>query len=92
MLQRAVFVEDQPARTGAGFQPSRATVAASAHRTEPRTWSAYIYVSGVRELFERLQTEMPIRKPLRQLPYGNWEFEVEDPNGWILVLSEIPES
>jgi uncharacterized glyoxalase superfamily protein PhnB len=27
-----------------------------------------------------------IRMPLRQQPYGDWEFEVRDPNGYILVF------
>ncbi|MEO8034134.1 MAG: hypothetical protein ABI837_06845 [Acidobacteriota bacterium] len=96
MLQRAAMVEQSSGRTGAGFQPSRAAVAPTAAASmlpEDRAWSAYITVSGIRELFERLQTRMPIRKTLRQLPYGDWEFEVEDPNGCILVFSELlPES
>ena len=29
-----------------------------------------------------------IVQPLRQQPYGNWEFEVKDPNGYVLVFSE----
>jgi hypothetical protein len=25
---------------------------------------------------------------LRKQPYGDWEFEVRDPNGYVLVFSE----
>jgi hypothetical protein len=27
--------------------------------------------------------------PLRKKDYGDWEFEVKDPNGYILVFSEL---
>jgi hypothetical protein len=27
-------------------------------------------------------------RPLRKQPYGNWEFEVRDLNGYLLVFSE----
>jgi len=27
--------------------------------------------------------------PLRKQPYGDWEFEVKDPNGYVLVFSEF---
>ena len=36
-----------------------------------------------------MREEATIVKPLRQQPYGNWEFEVKDPNGYVLVFSEI---
>ena len=29
--------------------------------------------------------------PLRKQPYGDWEFEVKDPNGCVLVFSELTE-
>jgi hypothetical protein len=29
--------------------------------------------------------------PLRKQGYGDWEFEVRDPNGYILVFSELVE-
>ena len=32
--------------------------------------------------------EATIVQPLRKQPYGNWEFEVRDPNGYLLVFSE----
>ena len=51
-------------------------------------WDAYIRVEGVRDLFESVRDEATIVKPLRRQPYGNWEFEVRDPNGYLLVFSE----
>ena len=51
-------------------------------------WDAYFRVEGVRELFDSVKDEATIMKPLRRQPYGNWEFEVKDPNGYVLVFSE----
>jgi uncharacterized glyoxalase superfamily protein PhnB len=54
-------------------------------------WDAYIRVEGVKGLFESLKDEVTIMKPLRQQPYGAWEFEVRDPNGYLLVFSGTAE-
>ena len=51
-------------------------------------WDAYFHVEGVRQLFESVREEATIIQPLRRQPYGNWEFEVRDPNGYVLVFSE----
>ena len=51
-------------------------------------WDAYIRVEGVQDLFESVKDEATIVQPLRRQPYGNWEFEVRDPNGYLLVFSE----
>ena len=51
-------------------------------------WDAYISVEGIQDLYESVPAEATIVQPLRQQPYGNWEFEVKDPNGYILVFSE----
>lgn len=51
-------------------------------------WDAYFRVEGVKDLFESVRGEATIVQPLRKQPYGNWEFEVKDPNGYILVFSE----
>lgn len=52
-------------------------------------WDAYIRTAGVKELYEAVKNEVTIVKPLRQQPYGAWEFEVSDPNGYVLVFSNI---
>ena len=51
-------------------------------------WDAYFRVEGVQDLFESVKDEATIVQPLRRQPYGNWEFEVRDPNGYLLVFSE----
>ncbi len=51
-------------------------------------WNAYFRVEGVRDLFDSVKDEATIVQPLRRQPYGNWEFEVRDPNGYLLVFSE----
>ena len=51
-------------------------------------WDAYFRIEGVQDLFESVKDEATIVKPLRRQPYGNWEFEVRDPNGYVLVFSE----
>jgi uncharacterized glyoxalase superfamily protein PhnB len=52
-------------------------------------WDAYIRINGVKELFEALRNEVTILRSLCQQPYGDWEFEVKDPNGYVLVFSEL---
>jgi len=42
----------------------------------------------VKELFESVRAEATIVQPLRKQPYGNWEFEIADLNGYVLVFSE----
>lgn len=52
-------------------------------------WDAYIRITGVKELYDAVRDELTITMPLRQQPYGDWEFEVKDPNGYVLVFSEL---
>ena len=49
-------------------------------------WDAYIRIDGVNELYETLKEQPFINMPLEQQPYGDWEFEVRDPNGYVLVF------
>jgi catechol 2,3-dioxygenase-like lactoylglutathione lyase family enzyme len=49
-------------------------------------WDAYFRTNGVHALFESVRNESFIREALVQRPYGDWEFEVRDPNGYILVF------
>jgi catechol 2,3-dioxygenase-like lactoylglutathione lyase family enzyme len=57
----------------------------SARRPEG-LWDAYFRVRGVHALFETVRAEDFIRAPLKEQPYGDWEFEVRDPNGYVLVF------
>jgi predicted enzyme related to lactoylglutathione lyase len=52
-------------------------------------WDAYIRVTGVKELYDAVRNYVEVIKPLHQQPYGAWEFEVKDPNGYVLVFSEM---
>jgi len=54
-------------------------------------WDVYIRMEGVKELYETIKDKVEIKMPLRKQPYGDWEFEVKDPNGYILVFSELIE-
>lgn len=49
-------------------------------------WDAYIRLDGVRAAYERVAGQPFILSPLVLRPYHNWEFEVRDPNGYILVF------
>jgi len=51
-------------------------------------WDAYFRIEGVKDLFDSVRDEATIVQPLRKQPYGQWEFEVRDPNGYVLVFSE----
>jgi predicted enzyme related to lactoylglutathione lyase len=52
-------------------------------------WDAYIRTEGVEDLYESVRDEAQIIQPLRRQPYGAWEFEIRDPNGYVLVFSEL---
>jgi len=52
-------------------------------------WDAYIRMSGVQAFYELLKDQPFIRMPLTKQRYGDSEFEVIDPNGYILVFSEF---
>jgi uncharacterized glyoxalase superfamily protein PhnB len=59
------------------------------HQRAGGVWDAYIRMEGVKQFYESLKDKVEIVLPLRQQPYGDWEFEVKDPNGYILVFSEL---
>ena len=49
-------------------------------------WDAYVRVQGVRALYETVRDEPFVRMALRKQSYGDWEFEVRDPNGYVLTF------
>jgi len=49
-------------------------------------WDAYLRTDGVRALYETLAAKPIVQMPLTQQRYGDWEFEVRDPNGYVLVF------
>ena len=60
-------------------------------RRDGGVWDAYIRMEGVKEFYETVKDKLEINIPLRKQSYGDWEFEVKDPNGYILVFSELTE-
>jgi uncharacterized glyoxalase superfamily protein PhnB len=60
-----------------------------ARRRSEEHLDAYLAVSGVRELHDEfVRRGAPIVKPLEQRPWGQRDFYVEDPDGYILCFSE----
>jgi catechol 2,3-dioxygenase-like lactoylglutathione lyase family enzyme len=49
-------------------------------------WDAYIRMRGVHALYDSLGGQPFIKMPLTKQPYGDWEFEVIDVNGYVLVF------
>jgi uncharacterized glyoxalase superfamily protein PhnB len=49
-------------------------------------WDAYIRVDGVHALYQTVEGKPFIQMPLTHQAYGDWEFEVRDPNGYVLVF------
>lgn len=57
----------------------------SARRPEG-LWDAYLRMRGVHALYDTLRDAAFVQMPLKHQPYGDWEFEVRDPNGYVLVF------
>ena len=53
-------------------------------------WDAYVRTVGVRDLFQILSEvgEINILEPIHHQPYGQTEFVIKDPNGYVLVFGE----
>ncbi len=49
-------------------------------------WDVYVRVDGVTALYESLAGKSFVQMPLTHQSYGDWEFEVRDPNGYVLVF------
>jgi len=54
-------------------------------------WDAYIRMKGVKVFYESVRNQVEIIRPLEKQVYGDWEFELKDPNGYVLVFSELIE-
>lgn len=57
---------------------------------EGGVWSAYLHTEGVSALYDALKnrTDVTVIQPLHRQPYRQTEFEVRDPNGYVLVFAE----
>jgi uncharacterized glyoxalase superfamily protein PhnB len=58
---------------------------------EQKSWDIYISLGGghIREVYADLQGRGEISRPLERMPYGDVEFDVRDPDGYVLCLSEL---
>ncbi len=45
--------------------------------------------NSVKDFYESVRQHVDIIRPLGKQFYGDWEFEVKDPNGYVLVFSEL---
>ena len=54
-------------------------------------WNAYIRTTGVTPLYRRLRRRRDVEflEALCEQPYGDTEFAIADPNGYVLVFSEL---
>jgi catechol 2,3-dioxygenase-like lactoylglutathione lyase family enzyme len=63
-----------------------------AARRPEGVWDAYIRMDGVAALYASVEGREFISSPLVKRPYGDWEFEVRDPNGYVLVFGGTADS
>lgn len=49
-------------------------------------WDVYIRADGVHNVYRSVEGQPFIQRPLSEQSYGDWEFEVRDPNGYVLVF------
>ena len=49
-------------------------------------WDAYFRMNGVAAFYDTVRGEPFVQMPLKHQPYGDWEFEVRDLNGYVLVF------
>jgi uncharacterized glyoxalase superfamily protein PhnB len=59
------------------------------YKREGGVWDVYIRMQGVKELYESMKDRVKVIRPLQKQFYGDWEFEVQDLNGYVLVFSEL---
>ncbi len=52
-------------------------------------WDAYIRTEGLLRFCEEVRAKISLKSDLTKRPYGDTEFEVMDPNGYVLVFGEI---
>jgi hypothetical protein len=46
-------------------------------------------MEGVKEFYEAVRDRVPLAMPLIKRRYGDWELKLKDPNGYLLVFSEL---
>jgi hypothetical protein len=63
----------------------------SDRRGSTRSWHVYIRMEGVLALYDAVQRQpdVVVLEPIKRQPYGDTEFVVQDPNGYVLIFSEL---
>ena len=55
-------------------------------RRDGGVWDAYIRLTGVAALYASIKGKPFVIKTLEREPYGDWDFEIRDLNGYVLVF------
>src|SRR5262249_46377323 len=60
------------------------------HQRAGGVWHAYVQTDGVRALYDTVstRTDVAIVYKLRRQQYGQIEFAIKDPNGYVLVFAQ----
>ena len=59
------------------------------HTDGEEAWDAYVWVADVRAIYQRCtQNGVSIIQEIGEREYGNLDFEIEDPNGYILCFGQ----
>jgi len=60
------------------------------NQREGGVWNAYLHTEDVRALYQALtaRSDVTVIQPLHRQPYRQTEFEIRDPNGYVLVFAE----
>jgi len=54
-------------------------------------WDTYIRMKDIKDFYGMVKDRVEILKPLEKAFYGDWQFEMKDLNGYVLVFSERTE-
>jgi hypothetical protein len=60
------------------------------HQRDGGVWHAYVHTEGVRDLYDAVSKtpEVVMVYKLRRREYGQVEFAIKDPNGYVLVFAQ----
>jgi uncharacterized glyoxalase superfamily protein PhnB len=61
------------------------------HKPPEGAWDAYVRLTGnrLREVYAELREKGVVVRPLERMFYGDAEFDVRDPDGYVLCVSEF---
>lgn len=55
-------------------------------RRDGGVWNAYVRLTGVAKFYATVKGKPFVTKTLEREPYGDWDFEIVDLNGYVLVF------